>query len=289
MRILNFEEEINEKVCATVGTFDGLHLAHKFIINLTINTSKFLDTKNAVFIFIEHIYRSKDLILTKDEKIEAFKKIPIDYLILLKSDAFNIKKEEFLEILKKRFNVSWLIVGYNHRFGHMKEGNRIYLSEVLEKFEFGLTVVPPIKVDNIQISSSNIRRFIKSGEIEVANKLLGYNFFIEGKVIKGKGLGKKIGFPTANVYIPDTKIIPASGIYASRTILDGNIFYSVSYVSELLENYIFDFDKNIYDKHIRVEFLKKISDIQKLESIQDLRKKIEKDILKAKEFFNLKV
>ncbi|MCS7245857.1 MAG: riboflavin biosynthesis protein RibF [candidate division WOR-3 bacterium] len=289
MIILNFDGEIKEKLCATVGTFDGLHLAHKFIINLTINTSKFLETKSAIFAFVEHIYRNKDLILTKDEKIEMLKKIPLDYLILLGKDTFSIRREEFLEILKKRFNVFWVVVGYNHRFGYMKEGNRTYLSEVLENFEFGLTIVPPIKLGNIEISSSNIRKFIKSGEIEIANKLLGYNFFIEGKVIKGKGLGKKIGFPTANIYIPNAKIIPALGIYASRTIIDNSIFYSVSYVGEIVENHIFDFNENIYDKQIRVEFLKKISDVEKFESIENLRKKIEKDILRAREFFRLKV
>mgnify|MGYP000104627054 CR=1 FL=1 len=284
MLILDFfNSKINEKTSITIGSFDGFHLAHKFIINLTIKTSKLLNSKSLVFVFVEHIYKNSDLILTKEEKLEILKNFDIDFVVLLDKRAFEITREEFLKALKENFNVVWIIVGYNHRFGYKREGDTIFLNENIKNYEFGLTIVPPIKIENIEISSSNIRRFIKEGKIEIANKLLGYNFFLKGSVIKGKGIGNKLGFPTANITIEKEKIIPLEGVYLTKTYIENNEFFSASYVKDVVETHIFNFQGDIYGKTIKVEFIKRISDIIKFENFDELKKKIENDIKIAKD------
>jgi riboflavin kinase/FMN adenylyltransferase len=237
MLILDFfNSKIKEKTSVTIGSFDGFHLAHKFIINLTIQTSKLLNSKSLIFIFIEHLYKNSDLILTKEEKLEMLKNFDVDFVVLLDKRTFEITREEFLKILKENFNVNWIIVGYNHRFGYKRQGDTFFLNENIKNYEFGLTIVPPIKIENIEVSSTNIRKFIKEGKIEIANKLLGYNFFLEGGVEKGKGFGRQIGFPTANIKVKDEKIIPFEGVYLTKTYIENNEFFSASYVKILLKH-----------------------------------------------------
>jgi FAD synthase len=283
MLILDFfNSKIKEKTSVTIGSFDGFHLAHKFIINLTIQTSKLLNSKSLIFIFIEHIYKNSDLILTKEEKLEMLKNFDVDFVVLLDKRTFEITREEFLKILKENFNVNWIIVGYNHRFGYKRQGDTFFLNENIKNYEFGLTIVPPIKIENIEVSSTNIRKFIKEGKIEIANKLLGYNFFLEGVVEKGKGFGRQIGFPTANIKVKDEKIIPFEGVYLTKTYIENNEFFSASYVKDTIETYIFNFNENLYNKVIKVEFIRRISDVLRTESVEELKRKIENDINLAK-------
>ena len=283
MLILDFfNSKIKEKTSVTIGSFDGFHLAHKFIINLTIQTSKLLNSKSLIFIFIEHIYKNSDLILTKEEKLEMLKNFDVDFVVLLDKRTFEITREEFLKILKENFNVNWIIVGYNHRFGYKRQGDTFFLNENIKNYEFGLTIVPPIKIENIEVSSTNIRKFIKEGKIEIANKLLGYNFFLEGVVEKGKGFGRQIGFPTANIKVKDEKIIPFEGVYLTKTYIENNEFFSASYVKDTIETYIFNFNENLYNKVIKVEFIRRISDVLRTESVEELKRKIQNDINLAK-------
>ncbi|MDT7880183.1 MAG: bifunctional riboflavin kinase/FMN adenylyltransferase [Candidatus Hydrothermia bacterium] len=283
MLILDFfNSKIKEKTSVTIGSFDGFHLAHKFIINLTIQTSKLLNSKSLIFIFIEHLYKNSDLILTKEEKLEMLKNFDVDFVVLLDKRTFEITREEFLKILKENFNVNWIIVGYNHRFGYKRQGDTFFLNENIKNYEFGLTIVPPIKIENIEVSSTNIRKFIKEGKIEIANKLLGYNFFLEGVVEKGKGFGRQIGFPTANIKVKDEKIIPFEGVYLTKTYIENNEFFSASYVKDTIETYIFNFNENLYNKVIKVEFIRRISDVLRTESVEELKRKIENDINLAK-------
>jgi riboflavin kinase / FMN adenylyltransferase len=283
MLILDFfNSKIKEKTSVTIGSFDGFHLAHKFIINLTIQTSKLLNSKSLIFIFIEHLYKNSDLILTKEEKLEMLKNFDVDFVVLLDKRTFEITREEFLKILKENFNVNWIIVGYNHRFGYKRQGDTFFLNENIKNYEFGLTIVPPIKIENIEVSSTNIRKFIKEGKIEIANKLLGYNFFLEGVVEKGKGFGRQIGFPTANIKVKDEKIIPFEGVYLTKTYIENNEFFSASYVKDTIETYIFNFNENLYNKVIKVEFITRISDVLRTESVEELKRKIENDINLAK-------
>lgn len=278
-----FNSKIKEKTTMTIGSFDGFHLAHKFIINLTIQTSKLLNSKSLIFVFIEHLYKNSDLILTKGEKLEMLENFNVDFVVLLDKRTFEITREEFLRILKENFNVNWIIVGYNHRFGYQRQGDTLFLNENVKNYDFGLTIVPPIKIENIEISSSNIRKFIKEGKIEIANKLLGYNFFLKGIVKKGKGVGKKLGFPTANITIESEKIIPFEGVYLTKTYIEDNEFFSASYVKDTVETHIFNFNGNLYGKTIKVEFIKRISDIVKFEDFDELKRKIENDIKIAKD------
>ncbi|MEO0203260.1 MAG: bifunctional riboflavin kinase/FAD synthetase [candidate division WOR-3 bacterium] len=288
MNFLDFSSSltINDESCITIGSFDGFHLAHKFLINLTLKMSKFLNMKSLIFTFVEHPHLNRDLILTKEEKLEMIKNFGFDYLILLKRDIFDIKSEDFLRILKHKYKVKWIVIGYNHRFGNNREGDRMLLSRSIEDFGFGLTIVPPIDFEGIEISSSNIRRLIKDGNIDLANKLLGYNYFIRGEVIKGKGLGKKLGFPTINIKFNQEKLIPKQGVYLSKVFIREKAYYSATYVNQLIESYIFDFNEEIYGELVKVEFIKFISEAKKFDNLDDLKKKIEKDVNIALNFLS---
>ncbi len=288
MKIIYFgDTRISDRTCMTIGSFDGLHMAHRFLIDITIQNSKALGLKSMIFTFIEHPHLDQDLILTKDEKLEFLKGFNADYVVLLDRSAMSIKKDEFIEILRTNFNVSWIVIGYNHRFGKNREGDSLYLAKNVNNFRYGLTIVPPIQYEGIDVSSSNIRKLIKDGNVELANKLLTYNFFLKGKVVKGKGIGKKLGFPTANLQINPQKILPKRGVYLTKTYIDELTYHSATYVGDIVETYIFNFEENIYDKLIKIEFIKRISDEVKFSDVESLKRKIENDINLAKEALSL--
>ncbi len=287
MKIISFgDTRINDRTCMTIGSFDGLHIVHKFLIDITIQISKTLSLKSVIFTFIEHPHLDYDLILTKDEKLDFLKDFDVDYIVLLDRSAMSIKKEEFMEILSKNFNVSWIVIGYNHRFGNNREGDSLYLTQNVSNFRYGLTIVPPIQYEGIDVSSSNIRKLIRDGNVELANKLLTYNFFLKGKIVRGKGIGKELGFPTANLIADPQKILPKRGVYLTKTYIDGLVYNSATYIGDVIETYIFDFEEDIYDKHIKIEFIKRISDDVPFKDFESLKKKIENDINLAKEALN---
>ncbi|MEO0143331.1 MAG: bifunctional riboflavin kinase/FAD synthetase [candidate division WOR-3 bacterium] len=287
MKFLNFSSsKIEDETCITIGSFDGFHLAHKLLINVTLDLSKYFNIRSLIFTFIEHPHLNKDLILTKDEKLEMLKNFNFDYVVLLDRSVFDIKREEFLKILKENFKVKWIVIGYNHKFGNRREGDKVFLSQNVENFKFGLIIMPPIELEGIEISSSNIRKFIKEGKIEIANKLLGYNYFVKGEVIKGKGLGKEIGFPTINIKVSEEKLIPKQGVYLTKSYIKNKIYYSATYVGQVIESYVFDFNEEIYGEIVKTEFIKFISEAKKFDNLEDLRKKIERDVRIALNFLS---
>ena len=298
--------KINERLCIALGTFDGVHCGHKKIIQDVVNTSRSRNIKSAVLTFDKHPFS----VLKPDEEIKIItdnnvkssiiSDLGVDYLIFVRfDDEFaNIDAREFIKLLKNNLNAEILACGYNYSFGKMGKGNIQLLQELKNEFKYELHIMDRVTYHNHIVSSSIIRKKIESGKISDANILLGYILFHTGTVKKGKMLGRRLGFPTANIEIIENSCLK-NGVYITNTYIEGEVYHSVSNVGynptvgnnkRNIETYIFDFNDDIYEKEIKVEFLEFIREEKKFQSVEELRERVIKDIDTAHEyFFNMNV
>ncbi len=300
MRVFRNPDNITiERPVATMGIFDGVHLAHQSIIKQLIATAKNLLGESTIVtlwphprIFLNHNRDPIKLLNTLDEKIERLDNAGIGNLIIIPFDEelAAMSSEQFIiEILLKKIGIIHLVVGYNHQFGRNREGNYEQLQELSGQLGFGLSKLPPVIIKDTRISSSLIRRLIMEGKMEYANKYLGYTYYITGKVTEGSRKGRDIGFPTANIEINDNdKLLPPKGVYAvyidtSETCYKGmmNIgcrpTLNEDCMQHTLEVNLFDFSGNLYNKELRISFIKKIREEKKFTGIEELRKQITAD------------
>lgn len=287
-----------KKVILTVGTFDGIHFGHQTIIDSLKKIATKTDGESVVLTFSPHPRTvlfpddtSLKLINTLDEKIKRFEKFGVDHLIIypFTKNFSRISALEYVrDFLVKEIKVSTLIIGYDHQFGKNREGNFSYLKELSELYQFEVKEISAQDINDINVSSTKIRKAIASGEIELANQYLGYDFPLEGKVVEGKKIGKTIGFPTANLIIQDpTKIIPKIGAYAVYVIVENLRYKAMLNIGEnptidnegglKIEVNIFDFEGNLYNKSIKVEFSKRLRDEVKFESLDALKNQLRFD------------
>ncbi len=284
---------------ATIGVFDGVHKAHQLIIDRMKVVAGENDAETLVVTLWPHprIVLNKDkeslrLINTLDEKVERFEKIGLDNLLVLPFDKFmaNMDFKEFIQkILVNQLKISHLVIGYDHQFGKNRQGNFEKLQVLSQKLGFGLESVDAYMENGKKIGSTLIRNAIQEGNMDLAKKWLGYRFSLTGKVVDGDGIGRKIGFPTANIRVQDEmKIMPAQGVYAVMAKLDGEVFKGMMNVGyrptvnndtskTVLEVNLFDFSKIIYGETITIEFVKRIRSEKKFSTIDDLAKQISKD------------
>ena len=293
------------KLALTIGNFDGVHLAHQKIIEKTQEIAQKNNLSSALLSFEPHpisfLNKNKNdfnhdfRITNLANKIKILKKYSLDYIIILpfNNNLSSITANNFIEkILINKFNVKSLIIGYDFTFGKGREGN----FKTLESYNFDLHEINPIKIfdinhNEITISSSLARQFLKSGEIKSLNQILGHNFTIDGIVVEGKKIAGELGFKTANINHKINLIKPKFGVYKTRTfIADENKFYDSitnfgikptfdnSSLKPLFETHILNFSKNLYHQKIRVEFLDFIRDEKKFSSIEELKKQIKIDI-----------
>ena len=273
--INNLNEIFNkEELSLMLGNFDGFHLGHKELLKvlLKINTKKGLLTfcPHPSTIFNESKFYSLDTIEDKEDYLKDY----IDYIIVLKTskEILNSSKETFINFLIKN-NVKSVVCGNDYTFGYKKEGN------VKDLNVFDLHLVKDFKIENKRVSSTLIRECLKNGEIEAANKLLGRYYFIKGIVTKGAKIGRTIGFPTAN--IEDTEyLLPKKGVYFCYAYVDDQKYKAmvniginptINLIDKVrLEAHILDFNKDIYDKEIKIEFIKKLRDEKKFKSKEEL-------------------
>jgi len=305
IRNLNQINQQLPKLSLTIGNFDGVHLAHQKIIEKTQEIAQKNNLSSALLSFEPHpisfLNKNKsdfnvDFRITNlANKINLLKKYSLDYLIILpfNNNLSSIKANSFIEdILINKFNVKSLIIGYDFTFGKGREGN----FKTLESYNFDLHEINPIKIfdknhNEITISSSLARQFLKSGEIKSLNQILGHNFTIDGIVVEGKKIAGELGYKTANINHKINLIKPKFGVYKTRTfIADENKFYDSitnfgikptfdnSSLKPLFETHILNFSKNLYHQKIRVEFLDFIRDEKKFSSIEELKKQIKIDI-----------
>ena len=286
---------------ATIGYFDGIHLGHKKIIKELVNQAKLNGGKSVLITFWPHpkIVLKKDtnihFLLSKEDKYKFLKNEGVDiiYLIEFTKDFSKVKAEKFIqEYLVKRLKINKLIIGYNHCFGYNREGNFNYLEKNKNKYDFDIQEIKKEEINNnFDISSSSIRKEILEGNLKKANIMLGYNFFIKGKVIKGDGIGKKIGYPTANILLIDKeKIIPGNGVYVCRIFIE-NKYYggmlnigfrpTVNGKERRIEIHIFGLNYDLYDKILKIILIHKIRDEIKFTTLDELKVQLGKDKIKS--------
>ena len=296
---------IDEKICLTIGNFDGIHKGHREVIKNLIHKTKISKLKSAILSFTPHpkIYFKKQnnfMINSQLKKKEILESLGLDYLIDL---HFNEKFTQlnYLEfedkILLGKLNVKRIFIGKDFKYGNQRKGNISTLKIFCDKNKIKLNEIDLI-VDNQtsnKISSSEIRENLKSGNIELANKDLKRIFSISGKVIKGDQRGRTIGIPTANIEYPLNTIIIPYGVYAVETKIDGNTYFGIvnfgmrptfNKEKPIVEAYLFDFDNNIYDKNIELFFYKQIRQEKKFNGIKELLNQINLDIAEAKKILN---
>lgn len=292
----------------TIGTFDGVHLGHKKIIDRLLKSSKTENLESTVITFSEHprsVLQSEKnigLLNTTDEKILLLENLGLDNLVILdfKSIA-ELSGEEFVKnILVDKLNIQKIIIGYDHRFGKNRSSDIHDLIYFGKKYHFDVEQISAQELNDITISSTKIRNAISNGKITLANSYLGYNFFFSGKVTRGKQLGRTIQFPTANIEIQNSqKIIPKTGVYivngewdkkthqgmmniGYRPTIDGNN------LSLSIEVHFLDLNEDLYEKEITIHVLDFLREEQKFNSLQDLKEQLEKDKNITIEFFKNK-
>ena len=278
----------------TLGTFDGVHKGHRKIISNLKSEAKRNNLRSIILTFFPHprnIVSSEIIksISTIDEKTKIFSDLGIDELIIQKFDKSfaSMDAKEFIELLVNNLKIKKIIVGYNHRFGKNRSADINVLKDFSLKYDFEVLEIKAFEVENIKISSTKIRDAIQQGNIKLCNNYLGYNFNINGDVVKGKSIGKSLGFPTANIKIVEEyKIMPKNGVYLVRCFFEKEKLYGMMNIGfnptfgsndKTLEVNIFDFDKDLYGETIRIEFLNFIREEIKFENVELLQNQLIKD------------
>lgn len=268
-----------------LGVFDGVHIAHRRVIEQAVENAAQMGICSVIVTFSTHprflISGSMPSIITSlEERLALFEGLGADAAVVIDFNK-NIAKmtaEEYLQkILTGCLNAKSLSIGYNHQFGSDKKGTGDFLKEYCAENHIQLNIIPPVKINNHTVSSSVIRRFILSGDVTSAMEFLGRPFKIKGEVIKGKQLGRQLGFPTANLIAPERLIVPLRGVYAGSVRLDNNIYRAVINIDKIIEAHILDFDRDIYGETIEVSFLERIRDEKKFDSPEELKKQIQID------------
>jgi len=289
---------------ATIGIFDGIHLGHQFILKKTAEEAKqngFFSLVVAFDISPGEFFSKKPhrrrkpkkaftgYIVDLEQRKALIKSLGIDYLWLLKTNQSLLKlsAEDFLLYIFRYFEIKKIIVGEDFRFGCAGEGNVKYLKEVSRKYNFELSVVRKRSVDREIVSSSIIREFIRKGEFKKIRKFLGRNFLLKGEVYRNRGLGTRIGFPTANLHTFDY-VIPAEGVYSAYAILEKKVYLAAVNIGvkstafagkgETLEAHIINFQGDLLGKIVKIVFLEKIRKEKKFSSLGELKNAIQKDI-----------
>lgn len=287
-----------------LGNFDGLHRGHMALINTLINECRIHDLNSVVYTFKKHpenILRKKlftPLIMTMEHKIRYLDRFGVETLYLQEFDEefSRMSAEDFIkEILVNKMRVKLAVVGFNYRFGYMCKGDAELLKRLGKKYGYRVIVIPPVKVRGETVSSTLIRQYIMKGKMEKAFDLLGRNFSVPGKVITGRKIGRTMGFPTANLIPEKYLVMPASGVYITRTLYQNQWYNSVTNVGMCptlkkeqdvtLETHMIGFDGELYGKDIEVFFIKKLRNEKQFERREDLISQIKTDIAEANKFF----
>lgn len=288
----------NRKTIITIGTFDGVHLGHQSILKKVVEAKENNTYEASLLTFFPHprMVLQQDtsikLLNTIDEKAELLDKFGIDNLIIHPFDAAfsNLSAEEFVkEILIDRLNIHKIIIGHDHRFGKNRTADISDLILFGKKYGFEVEQINAHEIDEIAISSTKIRKALMEGNIQLANQFLGYSYFISGKVIEGKKIGRTLGFPTANIQINESyKLLPNIGVYIVSSEINDILYFGMMNIGnnptigeneQSIEVHYFDMSENIYNKKLKISILEHIRDERKFNSLSDLQAQLEKDKL----------
>ena len=291
------------KTVITIGTFDGVHIGHKFVLKKVVELADKKKFTSTVLTFFPHprMVLQQDssikLLNTIKEKEELLDQVGIENLIIHPFDLefSRLSAEDFVkEVLVDKLNVGIIIIGHDHRFGRNRTANIDDLIEFGKEYGFEVQEISAKEIDDIAISSTKIRTALSEGNISKANKYLGYNYFLSGKVVSGRQVGRTIGFPTANVEVFENyKLIPKNGVYIVSSALNKEKYFgmmniginpTVEGLEQTIEVHIFDFNNDLYDKEIKIEIHSRIRDEKKYNSLEELKLQLKNDEFTSREF-----
>ncbi len=289
---------INNTV-VTIGIFDGVHQGHLSVLTHLTNRAQELNGESVVITFWPHprlVLSDKKqnirFLNSLEEKQFLLEKAGIDHLIIIPftKQFSRLSAKKFIKrYLVKKIKTSHLIVGFNHHFGKKRKGDFSVLKRYADKYKFSIEKLDATLVEKEKVSSSIIRDSLEKGNLEIANKYLGYKYLLRGIIVKGKKIGRTIGFPTANIELEDRcKLIPKDGVYAVFVTFEGEIYKGMLNIGvrptlkkieekKYIEVHILEFNKDIYNQKITVIFVSRIRDEQKFEGIEALKTQLEKD------------
>jgi riboflavin kinase/FMN adenylyltransferase len=299
--------EIISGTAATIGIFDGVHVAHRQILGRLKELSAENNCESLLVTFWPHprYVLNKDadnlkLLTTLEEKLDLLEKSGLQNIVLIPFDKqfAAIAFDKFIKrILVDKLRVRNLVVGFNHQFGRDRQGNFDSLNQLAEKSGFILEQMQKVMIDEQRVSSSAIRQNILTGDVELANKMLGYKFVLTGKVVHGNKIGRELGFPTANIEVAELyKLIPADGVYAVETLYNNRILPGMLNIGtrptidsrgiRVIEVNFINFDGNLYDNHVTIKFHKRIRLEKKFETTEMLIQQIQNDKKEIINYFN---
>ena len=287
----------------TTGTFDGVHLGHRAVFDVMKREAAKVNGETVVITFFPHpkiVLGNKTpeelkFINTPERKIKLIEEAGIDNLIIIeftKEFAKNSSEKFITDYIVKYLHPKKIIIGHDHHFGRNRHGSYELLLKLGKQYGFDVEQVEPLVIDGVTVSSTLIRNLLKEGKIKEANKFLGYEYSITGEVVHGNGIGKTIGYPTANIEISNEyKLITANGVYVCRVEYDGKIYGgmgNIGYRPTIEDNKftvevnIFDFDKDIYGEVITIYFVDRLRDEIKFNSLKGLKQQLAEDEKKAR-------
>lgn len=297
------EAEKLSGVATTIGSFDGVHLGHRKIISTLIETSERLQLRPTLVTFEPHpqLVLGKrgpvEILTTLDEKLELLSSSGIDMIIVLEFNRqlASYRPEEFVRrILLEKLGMKALVIGYDHHFGKNRSGDTGLLLEMSREYGFDFTVVPEFNVNGRTVKSTAIRKELKSGDYADAVRTLGYNYMLSGKIVKGHGVGKTMGYPTINLAIPPAKLLPKKGVYSTLVRFDGSDYRGMAYIGERLtfddsalsvEVNLFGFSGSVDAEKVVLELIDFIRPPEKFDSVKILTEKIKADELEIRKRF----
>ncbi len=295
----------NSSSVVTIGTFDGVHIGHKKIIERLIDTAKNNNLESVILTFFPHprLVLQKDidikLINTIDERMQILEKTGLDSIVIhpFTQEFSRLSARDYVQhMLVEKLRVKHVIIGYDHRFGRNRNSNIVDLTKFGTEFDFTVAEISKQDIDDVAVSSTKIRKALLEGDIVKANAFLGYNFMLTGKIVKGKQLGRTLGYPTANLYIPENyKLIPKKGVYVIKSFIDNKTYFgmmnignkpTVNGTHQTIEAHFFDVTFNLYNKKVQIEMLQRIRDEKKFNTIEDLKNAMQDDEDFSRDYIN---
>ena len=296
--------KISRPTVLTLGVFDGLHLGHQRIMQTVVESAKAINAVPTAITFdphpraVLHPESAPPLLQTLDQRLAAFEFLGIQQAIVIPfNKEFAAQDAEIFlrDIIHERLQAREVFLGKGFEFGKNRSGNIELLRKISQELGFFADEVPEVRLRGTRISSSKIRQFLSEGRVNLARRMLGRPYGIEGQIIHGVQRGRTIGFPTANLH-PHNRVIPRYGVYATATLIDGiwrksvtNVGVRPTFENEIepsVETFVLDFDGDLYGDVLRIRFLHRIRDERKFNGIDELKSQINKDLTRTKEYFS---
>ena len=295
--------EIARPTVLTLGVFDGLHLGHQLIVRTVVERARAVSAVPTVITFdphpraVLHPASAPPLLQTFDQKLEALGVLGVEQTIVVRftKEFARVRAAEFLrDVVRERLQAREVYLGRGFAFGHQREGDIHLLRRMSERLGFHADEVPEVQLRGRRVSSSRIRELLSGGSVNLARRMLGRPYGVEGRVVRGAERGRTLGFPTANLH-PQNRVIPRHGVYVTATLIDGAWRRSVTNVgtrptfererAPSIETYVLDWTGDLYGDVVRVRFLHRLRDERKFASLEELKRQIDRDVARARRYF----